>query len=102
MALAGGGRGRVALKRDIAGGARVEKVQKVLLEKSVKRAARALAPDLADLLDVVRKAESFDEIDRLLLQKYKAMGKPSELAEALRRSAVLAKLAGQKHARDDI
>lgn len=97
--LALGGPERVGLKRTATAKRRANKYHDRLIERSIRVAAHALAADVATIGTEVEKATSLADVHARVMAAYRKMGAPSKLADAARRTNVLAALAGRLQAR---
>lgn len=100
--LALGGPERVGLKRTATAKRRANKYHDRLIERSIRVAAHALAADVATISTEVEKATSLADVHARVMAAYRKMGAPSKLADAARRTNILAALAGRLQARREV
>jgi hypothetical protein len=110
-AVAEVGRGLVALAaragraapagRRAAGSRRAAKYTAAVVEMGKKRAARALAPDLAALKSIVDSCENLSELKPRILKAFRGMD-PTALARVVQKANILANLAGRSRALEEV
>lgn len=72
-----------------------------LADKGRAAAAKALHPDLAALLSIVKKHDDYESIRRALLERFKGMS-PTRLATVMEKCLILAEMNGQASVLDDV
>jgi phage gp29-like protein len=101
LRMARAGTGRVAFRRAVAGPRRAAKYDEILLERSKRAAARLLGPRLKELQAELEKMDSLEELRARLPRLLKGWD-PAALGDVLRRTNVLAQLAGQASAQAEV
>jgi phage gp29-like protein len=102
LASSGGADRREGLKRrSVAGRRRASSYQDKLLERGIARAARQLAPQVAGLKAEIDKADSLYDLREKVVRRFRDMD-PAPLAKIIGNLTVMADLAGQKAARDEV
>lgn len=66
-----------------------------LTDRAISLAARALAPDLAALRGDIKGAQSFDDLRKAIVNRYRDKMDPEALAKLVQRTRLMANLAGR-------
>jgi len=100
IALAQRARG-TSSRRTVAGSRRAAKYTQAVIEMGKKRAARALAPDLAKLKSIVDACDDLSDLKPRLLKEFRGMD-PTALARVVQKCNILANMNGRSQALEEI
>jgi phage gp29-like protein len=101
VALAQRARGPSSRSRPVAGSKRAAKYTQAVMDMGKRRAARALAPDLAALKAIVDSCENLSELKPRILKAFRGMD-PTGLARVVQKCNILANLAGRGQALEEV
>jgi hypothetical protein len=89
-------------RRTVAGERRASKYQELLIDRALRVGARALAPDLAAIVDLIKSAPSLEALPGLIKRKYASMVAPAKLEEIIRKTNLMARLSGMNAALEQV